>query len=50
MAVKVAIIYYRATGTAYQLDAQIEEAASGAGADVRFRKVRIGSSACIDLS
>lgn len=40
MAVKVAIIYYSATGTTYRLARAVEEGASGAGADVRFRKVR----------
>src|ERR1700758_2282902 len=40
MAVKVAIIYYSATGTTYQLARAIEKGASEAGADVRFRKVR----------
>ena len=40
MAVKVAIIYYSATGTTYRLARAIEEGASEAGADVRLRKVR----------
>lgn len=40
MAVKVAIIYYSATGTTYALARAIEEGAKGAGAEVRFRKVR----------
>ena len=40
MAIKVAIIYYSATGTTYQLARAVEEGASEAGADVRFRKVR----------
>src|ERR1700758_3841492 len=40
MAVKVAIIYYSATGTTYQLARAVEEGASEAGADVRLRKVR----------
>jgi len=40
MAVKVAIIYYSATGTTYQLARAIEEGARAAGAEVRFRKVR----------
>lgn len=40
MAVKVAVIYYSATGTTYRLARAIEEGAKGAGAEVRFRKVR----------
>jgi NAD(P)H dehydrogenase (quinone) len=40
MAVKVAIIYYSATGTTYRLARAVEEGASDAGADVRLRKVR----------
>ena len=40
MAVKVAIIYYSATGTTYRLAQAVEEGASAAGADVRLRKVR----------
>ena len=40
MATKVAIIYYSATGTTYQLARAVEQGASEAGADVRFRKVR----------
>jgi NAD(P)H dehydrogenase (quinone) len=40
MAVKVAIIYYSATGTTYRLAKAVEEGASEAGADVRLRKVR----------
>ena len=40
MAVKVAIIYYSATGTTYRLARAVEEGASEAGADVRLRKVR----------
>jgi NAD(P)H dehydrogenase (quinone) len=39
MAVKVAIIYYSATGTTYALARAIEEGAKAAGAEVRFRKV-----------
>jgi NAD(P)H dehydrogenase (quinone) len=39
MAVKVAIIYYSATGTTYALARAIEEGAKEAGAEVRFRKV-----------
>jgi len=39
MAVKLAIIYYSATGTTYQLARGIEEGAQRAGAEVRFRKV-----------
>jgi NAD(P)H dehydrogenase (quinone) len=39
VAVKVAIIYYSATGTTYHLARAIEEGAREAGADVRFRKV-----------
>jgi len=40
MAVKVAIIYYSATGTTYHLARAVEQGASEAGAEVRFRKVR----------
>lgn len=40
MAVKVAIIYYSATATTYQLARGIEEGAQQAGAEIRFRKVR----------
>jgi NAD(P)H dehydrogenase (quinone) len=40
MAVKVAIIYYSATGTPYRLARAVEEGATEAGADVRLRKVR----------
>src|SRR5215208_158009 len=39
MAVKLAVIYYSATGTTYQLARAIEEGAKEAGAEVRFRKV-----------
>ncbi len=37
---KIALIYYSATGTTYKLARAIEEGARGAGAEVRFRKVR----------
>lgn len=40
MAVKLAIIYYSATGTTYALARAIEEGARGAGAEVRFKRVR----------
>jgi len=40
MAVKVAIIYYSATGTTYRLARAVEEGATEACADVRLRKVR----------
>ena len=40
MAIKVAIIYYSATGTTYRLARAVEEGASEAGADVRLRTVR----------
>jgi NAD(P)H dehydrogenase (quinone) len=40
MAVKVAIIYYSATGTTYRLARAVEERASEGDADVRLRKVR----------
>jgi NAD(P)H dehydrogenase (quinone) len=40
MAPKVAIIYYSATGTTYHLARAVEQGASEAGAEVRFRKVR----------
>jgi NAD(P)H dehydrogenase (quinone) len=39
MAVKVAVIYYSATGTTYKLARAVEEGARGAGAEVRLRKV-----------
>ncbi len=39
MAVKVAVIYYSATGNVYKLAQAIEEGAKEAGAEVRFRKV-----------
>lgn len=40
MAVKLAVIYYSATGTTYQLARAVEQGASEADAEVRFRKVR----------
>ena len=40
MAVKVAVIYYSATGNVYKLAREIEEGAKEAGAEVRLRKVR----------
>ena len=40
MAVKVAIIYYSATGTTYQQALAIEEGARATGAETRLRKVR----------
>lgn len=40
MAVKVAVIYYSATGTTYQLARAVEAGAKEAGAEVRFRKVK----------
>jgi NAD(P)H dehydrogenase (quinone) len=40
MAVKVAVIYYSATGNVYKLARAVEEGAREAGAEVRFRKVR----------
>jgi len=40
LAVKVAIIYYSATGTTYRLARAVEEGATEAGADARLRKVR----------
>ncbi len=39
MAVKLAVIYYSATGTTYALARAIEAGALAAGAEVRFRKV-----------
>ncbi len=39
MAVKVAVIYYSATGNVYRLARAVEEGAKKAGAEVRFRKV-----------
>jgi NAD(P)H dehydrogenase (quinone) len=40
MAVKVAVIYYSATGGTYELARAIEEGSRSAGADVRLRKVK----------
>ena len=40
MTVKVAIIYYSATGTTYQLARAVAEGARQTGAEVRFRKVQ----------
>ncbi|HEX6292275.1 MAG TPA: NAD(P)H:quinone oxidoreductase [Herpetosiphonaceae bacterium] len=40
MAVKVAVIYYSATGTTYQLARAVADGAEAAGAEVRFRKVK----------
>lgn len=40
MAARVAIIYYSATGTTYDLARAVEEGARATGADVRFRKVK----------
>lgn len=40
MSVKVAVIYYSATGNVYGLARAVEEGAIEAGAEVRFRKVR----------
>ena len=40
MNVKVAVIYYSATGTTYKLARGIEEGARAAGAEVRLRKAR----------
>ena len=40
MSVKLAVIYYSATGTTYQLARAIEEGAKTAGAEVRFLKAR----------
>jgi len=40
MTVKLAIIYYSATSTTYQLARAIEQGAQQAGAEVRFRKVK----------
>ncbi|WP_133717010.1 NAD(P)H:quinone oxidoreductase [Methylocaldum gracile] len=40
MAVKLAVIYYSATGTTYRLARGIEEGAEQSGAEVRFRKVQ----------
>ena len=40
MAVKVAVIYYSATGTTYRLAKAIAEGAEGAGAEVRLLKVK----------
>ncbi len=39
MAVKVAVIYYNATGNVYKLAQAVAEGAEEAGAEVRFRKV-----------
>ena len=40
MSVKVAVIYYSATGTTYDVARAVEAGAKEAGAEVRFRKVR----------
>lgn len=40
MTVKLAVIYYSATGTTYRLARGIEEGAGQTGAEVRLRKVR----------
>jgi NAD(P)H dehydrogenase (quinone) len=40
MNAKIAIIYYSATGTTYELAKAIEQGAKEAGAEVRFRKVK----------
>jgi NAD(P)H dehydrogenase (quinone) len=40
MGVKIAVIYYSATGTTYKLARAIEEGATQTGAEVRVRKVR----------
>jgi NAD(P)H dehydrogenase (quinone) len=40
MPVKVAIIYYSATGTTYTMARAMEEAAQAAGAEVRLRKAK----------
>jgi NAD(P)H dehydrogenase (quinone) len=40
MAVKVAVIYYSATGTTYELARAVAAGAESAGAEVRFRKVK----------
>lgn len=40
MSVKLAVIYYSATGTTYHLARAMEESAQQAGAEVRFRKVK----------
>ena len=39
MAVKVAVIYYSATGNVYKMAQAVEEGAKEVGAEVRFRKV-----------
>ncbi len=39
MSVKVAVIYYSATGNVYKMAQAIEEGAKESGAEVRFRKV-----------
>jgi NAD(P)H dehydrogenase (quinone) len=39
MSVKVAVIYYSATGNVYKMAQAVEEGAKEAGAEVRFRKV-----------
>ena len=39
MAVKVAVIYYSATGNVYKMAQAVEEGVKEAGAEVRFRKV-----------
>jgi NAD(P)H dehydrogenase (quinone) len=40
MTVKLAVIYYSATSTTYQLARAVAQGAQQAGAEVRFRKVQ----------
>jgi len=46
MAVKVAIIYYSATGTTFRLARAVEEGASEGGADVRLRNGALVNKIC----
>ncbi|MFA0963989.1 NAD(P)H:quinone oxidoreductase [Roseivirga sp. BDSF3-8] len=39
MSIKVAVIYYSATGTTYDIARAIEEGAKSTGAEVRFRRI-----------
>ena len=40
MSVKIAVIYYSATGTVHELAKQIAAGAEAEGAEVRFRRVK----------
>ncbi len=51
MSVKVAVIYYSATGTVHQLATAVEEGARKAGAEIRLRRVaELAPDAAIDAN